>query len=287
MDLGKLGSLHHLPESGAVDPRQLRETEKGQTLGVILPGRNAARNDGTDPRTWFRQIISDELERASIGGETFAETLHYLLRNDRNANCPNPDCERTVEISQPGMRGSCVCGEIVLPSDGLRIHEQFDEHTSAIQCHHRVMDTLETVALINSLRYLVGSGKGRKAIINTAFVMDGQLAIFGTIAVLARAVKTELRRIQELISEERQEQTKRMLDARSKLFISRQLRMTSQALAAAVTDEPVMGGRAWTTLLCDDERVKSALAIWLNSTLGNLLRTCYAQITHQGAPRCK
>ena len=80
----------------------------------------------------------------------------------------------------------------------------------------------------------------------------------------------------------RQEQVKRMLDARSDLFISRNLSMTSQALAAAVTDEPVMGGRAWTALLCDDERVKSALAIWLNSTLGNLLRTCYAQITHPG-----
>ena len=43
-----------------------------------------------------------------------------------------------------------------------------------------------------------------------------------------------------------------------------------------------MGGRAWTALRCDDERVKKALAIWLNSTLGNLLRTCYAQTTQPG-----
>ena len=80
----------------------------------------------------------------------------------------------------------------------------------------------------------------------------------------------------------RQEKAKRMLDARSDLFISRNLRTTSQSLAAAVTDESVMGGRAWTALRCDDERVKSALAVWLNSTLGNLLRTCYAQTTQQG-----
>ncbi len=205
MDLNKLRSLDHLPESGAVDPRQLRETERGQTLGVILPGQNAARNDGTDPRTWFRQIISDELEKASIGGETFAETLHHLLGNDQSAKCPNPDCERTVEVPRPGMRGNCLCGETLLPSDGLRIHEQFKENQSVEECHHRVRDVLEIVALVNSLRYLVKSKEGRRAIINTAFVMDGQLAAFGTVAVLARAVKEELRRIQEVISEEHPE----------------------------------------------------------------------------------
>ena len=80
----------------------------------------------------------------------------------------------------------------------------------------------------------------------------------------------------------RREQMRKMLDARSDLFISRNLRMTSQALAAAVTDEPVMGGSAWNALQSEDDGVKAALAIWLNSTLGSLLRTCYAQTTQPG-----
>ena len=80
----------------------------------------------------------------------------------------------------------------------------------------------------------------------------------------------------------RREQMRKMLDARSDLFISRNLRMTSQALAAAVTDEPVMGGSAWNALQSEDDGVKAALAIWLNSTLGGLLRTCYAQTTQPG-----
>ncbi len=80
----------------------------------------------------------------------------------------------------------------------------------------------------------------------------------------------------------RQEQAKRMLDARSDLFISRNLRMTSQALAAATTSEPVMGGNAWTALLSDDDGVKSALAIWLNSTLGAMIITGYGQTTQPG-----
>ena len=206
MDLNKFRSLHHLPESGAVDPRQLRETEKGQTLCVMLPGRNAAHNDGTDPRTWFRKIVNYELERAYLGGETFAETLHHLLGGNPTANCPNPNCNETVRIPNPNSTGACSsCGEPILPSDGLRIHEQFGENTSAEECHSRVMDTLETIALINALRYLVKSKEGRTAITNTAFVMDGQLANFGTVAVLARAVRMELRTVQEAINEEHPE----------------------------------------------------------------------------------
>lgn len=80
----------------------------------------------------------------------------------------------------------------------------------------------------------------------------------------------------------RQEKTERMLDARSDLFISRNLRMTSQALAAAVTDDPVMGGNAWTALISNDDGLKSALALWLNSTLGAIIITGYGQTTQPG-----
>ena len=73
-----------------------------------------------------------------------------------------------------------------------------------------------------------------------------------------------------------------MLDARSDLFIARNLRMTSQALAAAVTDKPMMGGNAWTALLSEDNGVKAALAIWLNSTLGAMIITGYGQTTQPG-----
>lgn len=74
----------------------------------------------------------------------------------------------------------------------------------------------------------------------------------------------------------------KMLAQRSTLFISRGLRMTSQALAAARTDYPVMGGASWNALQTDDDSVKAALAIWLNSTLSLIVRTAYAQTTQQG-----
>lgn len=201
IDIEKLESLPHLPVSGASDPRRLRETERSVSLGMMLPGQNAAKKDGTEPRTWFREILNNELEAAQLGGESFAGTLYHLLGKDRTVRCPNDNCDdRRVQIPIPGSVGKCgTCGERVFVSDGLRIHEQFLENDSPTECHHRVRDALEILALVNTLRYLAASDKGLRAIANTAFVMDGPLAAFGTIAVLARAVREEIRRVEQLI----------------------------------------------------------------------------------------
>ena len=75
---------------------------------------------------------------------------------------------------------------------------------------------------------------------------------------------------------------RQILDDRSDLFISRNLRTTFQALAAAKTPGHVLGGRALVSLICDDDEVKTALLIWCNSTLGLRIRNCYAQTTQQG-----
>lgn len=205
IDTEKLRTLRRLPESGAADPRELQTTEKGETLGTMLPGRNAGKQDGTSPRTWFRQIINSELENANLGGESFAETLHALLQDNRRINnCPYPDCSgRNIQLPGPGELETCpTCGGPVWIADGLRIHEQFVEHQMAGECHSRFRDVLEILALMNALRHLVKTGPGRAAISNTAFVMDGPLAAFGTIAVLAKAVRDELRRIQNVMNED-------------------------------------------------------------------------------------
>ena len=203
LNLRELNRLERLPQSGAMNPRELRETEASESFGVVLPGQNAARKDGMDPRTWFRHIINDKLESSRVPseGETFADTLHYLFSisdEGRTVKCPNPDCEeRAVAVPQPFEQAACdTCGEVVLLSDGLRIHESFLENTPVGGCHSRFMDALEILALMNSLRYLSQNPEGIQALSDTVFVMDGPLAAFETIAVLARAVRTELRNTQ-------------------------------------------------------------------------------------------
>ena len=210
IDTEKLRTLPRLPESGTVNPRELQSTEKGDTLGTMLPGRNAAKQDGTSPGVWFRQIINSELEKATLGGESFAETLHALLSEEREIrNCPNPDCnEKNLQLPGPGEFLICpTCQDKIWLADGLRIHEQFVENQEVGECHARFRDALEILALINALRHLVKSENGRQAIGNTAFVMDGPLAAFGTIAVLAKAVREEFRRIQKVLTEKSSDST--------------------------------------------------------------------------------
>lgn len=203
IDIKRLESLQHTPASGAADPRELRRTESGVSLGMMLPGQNAAKKDGTAPRDWFREILCSELEQAQLGGESFADTLYHLLGNERKVRCPN-GCGAQVEIPPPKAPRVCsTCGERLFVSDGLRIQEQFGDTESPTECHNRVRDALEILALVNTLRYLAESEKGLRAIGNTAFVMDGPLAAFGTIAVLARAVQEELRRVQSLVERQR------------------------------------------------------------------------------------
>ena len=199
MKLSELSSLDTLPESGAVDPRQLRKTEDGRSLGALLPGTNARTIDGLGPREWFRLSFHDTLNKVSLGGESFADSLYHILGADHKIRrCPNPDCDFTqLPMPEPDHKKVCpACGMTILTTDALRVHEQFIENQSALECHMRVMQTLEMLALVNSLRYLAQSDQGLSALSNTAFVMDGQLAAFGTIAVLAQAIRKELKSIQ-------------------------------------------------------------------------------------------
>ena len=211
INVERLGALEALPESRAVDPRELRKTEAfDPPMGDILPGRNATREDGLSAKNWFREKINDGLERARLGGETFAETLAALLGpGHKIGNCPNEDCDAIdLDMPKPGETGECsTCHETLRPSDGLRIHTQFVEHQRAEEAHARYMDALEVLTLMNALRYLASTGQGRAALRRTAFVMDGQLAAFGTIAVLSQAVKNEFRRIQQSLQAEAPDST--------------------------------------------------------------------------------
>ena len=203
IDVQKLRTLDRLPQSGSVSPRSLKATERPETFGTALPGKNARKIDGTEPTLWFRQLVNAELENANFGGESLAETLDTLLRDERTVQCPAFHCSEQVDVPGPREAGKCPsCSSQVLLSDSLRIHTQFIEGQSARECHARFHDALQILALLNALRYLAGSVKGLHSIANLAFVMDGPLAAFGTIAVLAAGVRREFANIQRLLNAE-------------------------------------------------------------------------------------
>lgn len=73
-----------------------------------------------------------------------------------------------------------------------------------------------------------------------------------------------------------------MRNHRSALHYARNMRWTSQALLAAVTERSAMGGRAWTTLSHDSGLVRKVFALWANSTLGMMVHWTQGQRTQTG-----
>ena len=57
----------------------------------------------------------------------------------------------------------------------------------------------------------------------------------------------------------------------SRLHFTLDFRINSQSLAACLTPEPCIGGRAWPNFKVDDEIWESLLVLWANSTLGLML----------------
>ena len=205
INVDQLANLSQLPESGAIDPVQLRDTEDGSTLQLALPGRNARSVDGKVSRDWFRSSVQEVLETGHFGGETLAETLHALLENpntQRTIKCPNILCKSKPSTPTPGhMRSRCgKCDSEVFLSDALRAQEIFSDEEPCGDAHGRIRHALEILCLMNLLRGLAKTENGQVALGNIAFVLDGPLAAFGTIAVLQLGILRELRRIEKLLS---------------------------------------------------------------------------------------
>ena len=150
------------------------------------------------------------------------------------------------------------------------------------------MTTLDRVVAIGPTHHLIGHVRGAREAIG-AFTFDPidpryyptHLSLWAADAEMqTRLLVSPTHDGQPATNDEAE--LRQMIDQRSDLFISRTLRLTSQALAAARADRLMMGGRAWTALLSDDDDVKAALAIWLNSTFSLIVRTSYSQTTQPG-----
>ena len=82
------------------------------------------------------------------------------------------------------------------------------------------------------------------------------------------------------------EEAERMLKTAGRIHLSRNLRMSSQSTAVCYTEEDCMGGSSWTTLNPKrDDGAAEAIALFLNSVYGVLIRVGYGQTTMPGRSR--
>ena len=81
------------------------------------------------------------------------------------------------------------------------------------------------------------------------------------------------------------EEAARVLETVSRFHISAELRLSSQAIAAAYTTDPALGGAGWISLIPDQDGLGEAITLFLNSTFGLIVRISYGQSAHVGRSR--
>ena len=74
----------------------------------------------------------------------------------------------------------------------------------------------------------------------------------------------------------------RWRQAASQLHVTLDFRINSQSLAACLTPEPVIGGRAWPSFLLDDSDWEKSIVLWANTTLGLMSFWWKGSRQHQG-----
>lgn len=75
---------------------------------------------------------------------------------------------------------------------------------------------------------------------------------------------------------------RRMVQSRSHWFLSRNMRWTSQAIAAAGTVRLTHGGRAWNAMQGLSNEAGQCIALYYNSVFGAIVRNAYGQSTQAG-----
>ena len=194
-----LEKIRH-PDPGRIPrPREIREMERCNSLDEVLPGRNVTERDhpNDSPRRFFRRRIYRALNGPiEAGHESLLDTLRAITKDRPSSaiRCPVEDCSK--HLSPTDRCSSCPCPrkEEIYPTDTLRLHERFDETGPNGQVFTLAQQAIEHLALVNILRYCEKAGNPT-FIRDTAFIMDGPLALFGMSAWLHVYVRNEIQRI--------------------------------------------------------------------------------------------
>lgn len=192
-----IGALRNLPQGTIPRPSAIRAMEDPQTLDAVLPGRNVVRAGvtGDTPEQFFRHTVYETLagRRVDDDHETLLETMRAITP-PRSFQCPDEDCGERILVDAGTMERRC--SHHVFETDGLRLHERFEDYGSSAQAYTAMRQVVEHLVLVNIMRYFERTARWN-VFRSTAFVMDGPLAIFGMPAWLKDHVGREVERLHE------------------------------------------------------------------------------------------
>ena len=208
----KLQAIRNISRNYIPSPNEMRDMEQCDTLSAVLPGRNVVRRDEPkdSSKRFFRATVSQELETARLDPEheTLLETLRAITlgRQEAKINCPIDDCPledpgKWIKPEQGMTVCSCEQNEAIYETDVLRAHERYEEYGSSEQAFTAIRQVIEHLMMVNILRYFERTDS-LGVFRDTAFIMDGPLAIFGMPAWLKPYIEAEIVRLHKKAKEQ-------------------------------------------------------------------------------------
>ena len=192
-----------------IDPIVFGQVQSAYTLTKVLPSANMVHKDQPDARSSFRAKWFELLNntKPADDAETLLETYQALIAHkpgNSDQKCPMMElCPHKDRPAPNFQNGTCHCGKYpAYPTDRLRIHERFTDTSSNGESMGEVMSVVEHLMLVAYLRYMerVCASNGDWSMFeDTALVKDGSLAVFGHPAWLSQVIKTELKRINNVV----------------------------------------------------------------------------------------
>lgn len=196
---GVLAYLDRLAEQGRqslVDPAAVKAAAQESLFSVVMAGSNVCREDMDSVRNSWRADVYELFRDYLIEGQSLLDILLRVLRmGDRTTNAGDvilARCTATFNctgerIAVPREGTTCrICQGRLFPTDILRIHEEVQELNANETALGRLMNSLEHMALLCYLNYLLE--RQPRVLASVAFVIDGPLALFGPLAPIKRDI---------------------------------------------------------------------------------------------------
>ncbi len=196
IDLVGLRSL----KDKVVPPSIVNKSISSLFVDILIPGSNLIFEHHEEPLETFREIFYEALSLSGVfnGHESLLETYEQLklYRSDMVSSCPDFDCKDAENKMINGCgKYECLCENknTLYSTDALRFHEIYKDMSLNTSIYSQVMLLLEKLLLINTLRYYEKTDLS--FLKNTAFIMDGTLAVYGPASWISKSIFNEVKRI--------------------------------------------------------------------------------------------
>ncbi|MEO0075420.1 MAG: DNA double-strand break repair nuclease NurA [candidate division WOR-3 bacterium] len=206
-----LDKIRELEKAEFINPVEFRKTEIAGTTESVYAGANIVIDEEESAKASMRKMLFEEFlneapfyEKDEANKETLLATYEYLLKlkidksgESKAPECPYDDCENRLSYGYKEYKCQCEKERKLYSTDALRLHELHNPSGSCGEMYGQIMFTLERLWLINILRAFERMNF-LQSLKQTAFILDGSLAVYSTSSWLAKSIQDELYRLNEV-----------------------------------------------------------------------------------------